>query len=232
MGSLFRYTGVRCKGSDRAYTFTLHAGETRLLQLASKDEKNAMIDSAIGETVCVVGAIEIVQGDRRHHKVAVVGPHGERRHNSGPIPLIWQPVSASRPGRVAWVASNGGLISNLKIWENVTLPLWYHARRNEVETEQSIMHWLGLLGMEQDEVAEFMVAQPDSIEPWQRKLAGLLRALLQSSPVMVVDAVLFEDVKARLAGCWIAALETYAAGGRAVLVMADKVTTLPWKIIE
>ena len=232
MDSLFRFTGVRCKGSDRAYTFTLHAGEIRLLQLASGDEKNTMIDSAAGETVCREGAIEIVQGDRRFHKVAVAGPHGERRHNDGPIPLIWQPVSASRPGRVAWVAANGGLISNLKIWENVTLPLWYHARRNVVEAEQSVRHWLGVLGMEQDEFAEFMAAQPDSIEPWQRKLAGLLRALLQSSPVLVVDAVLFEDVKARLASCWMEALETCAAQGRAVLVIADMATPLPLKKIE
>jgi len=232
MDALFRFNGVRCKGSDRAYTFTLHAGETRLMQLTSKAEKDAMIDSATGEAVCGEGDIEIVQGDRRFHKVAVAGSHGERRHNSGPIPLIWQPVSASRPGRVGWVAPNGGLISNLKIWENVTLPLWYHAWREAVETEQNIRHWLAVLGMEQDEFAEFMAAQPDGIEPWQRKLAGLLRALLQRSPVLVVDALLFEDVKAHLANCWITALETCAAEGRAVLVMADKATTLPWKKID
>jgi hypothetical protein len=232
MNALFRFNGVRCEGSDRAYTFTLHAGETRLLQLSSNDEKNAMIDSAIGETVCGEGGIEIVQGERRQHKIAVIGKLGERRHNSGPVPLIWQPVSASRPGRVAWVAANGGLISNLKIWENVTLSLWYHARRDVVETEQSVKHSLGLLGLEQNEFADFMVAQPYSVEPWQRKLAGLLRALLQMSPVLVVDAALFEDVSARLASCWIMALESYAAEGRAVLVMADKATNLPWEKIE
>jgi len=232
MDALFRFTGVRWRGSDRAYTFTLHAGKIRLLQLASRDEKNAMIDIATGAAVCGENAIEIVQGDRRFHKVAVAGSHGERRHNDGPIPLIWQPVSVSRPGRVGWVAPDGGLISNLKIWENVTLPLWYHAWREVVETEQSVRHSLGKLGMEQDEFEDFMAAQPDGIEPWQRKLAGLLRALLQRSPVLVVDAVLFEDVKAHLANCWIAALETYAAEGRAVLVMADRATTLPWKKID
>ena len=51
-------------------------------------------------------------------------------------------------------------------------------------------------------------------------------------PVLVVDGALFNDVKARLADCWIAALESYAAEGRAVLVMTDKATTLPWKQIE
>jgi hypothetical protein len=232
MGALFRFIDVRCKGSDRAYTFTLHAGEKRLLQLSSKDEKNAMIDSAIGETVCAEGSIEIVQGERRHKIKSVIGKFGERRHNSGPVPLIWQPVSASLPGRAGWVAANGGLISNLRIWENVTLPLWYHTGRNAIETEQRVKHWLGMLGLEQDEFAEFMSAQPHSVEPWQRKLAGLLRALLHMSPVLVVDAALFEDVKARLANCWIMALDSYAAEGRAVLAIADKATTLPWEKIE
>ena len=123
------------------------------------------------------------------------------------------------------------LISNLKIWENITLPLWYHARRDVLETEQGVERWLAALGMEQDEFGEFMAAQPDSIESWQRKLAGLLRALLQMAPVLVVDGGLFNDVRARLASCWISALESYAAEGRAVLVMTDKETTLPWKQI-
>ena len=230
MSALFRFVEVRCKGSDRAYAFTLHAGEMRLLQLASGAEKDALIDSAIGVTLCAEGDIEIVQGERRYKKIAVKAQLGERRHHNEPLPTIWQPVHTRR--HVAWVAADGGLISNLRIWENVTLPLWYHARREVMETEQSIKHSLGVLGMEQDEFGEFMVALPDSIESWQRKLAGLLRALLQMSPVLVVDGALFDDVEARLANCWISALESYAAGGRAVLVMTDKATTLPWKQIE
>jgi hypothetical protein len=44
--------------------------------------------------------------------------------------------------------------------------------------------------------------------------------------------VLFEEVKARLASNWVAALEAFAAQGRTVLVVADKATVLPWKKIE
>ncbi len=228
MDALFRFVDARCKGSDRACAFTLHAGEIRLLTLASRVEKNVMIDSAIGETVCAEGNIEIVQGERRQKKAAVTGPPRERRCHNGPVPVIWQPVYAGQPGRVAWAAANGGLISNLRIWENVTLPLWYHTRRDVVETERLVRSWLGILGMEEDEFEEFMVAKPDSIDFWQRKLAGLLRALLHGSPVLVVDAWLFEDIRSHLASCWIAALQAYAAEGRTVLVMADKPTTLPF----
>jgi hypothetical protein len=232
MDALFRFTGVRCEGSDRAYTFTLHAGQTRQLQLASQHEMSAMIDRAIGEAVCREGSIEIAQGDRRHGKPVLVGKLGERRHNNRPVPLVWQPVIASLPGRAGWVAADGGLISNLRIWENVTLPLWYHARREVLETEQRVRHWLGVLGLNEDEFEEFMVAQPYMIEPWQRKLAGLLRALLQMPPVLVVDAGLFDEIDARLVNCWIMALDSYAAGGRAILAIADKATPLPWDKIE
>lgn len=201
------------------------------MQLSSKDEKNAMIDCAIGDMACAAGSIEVVQGERRHKIKSIIGKFGERRHNSGPMPLIWQLVSSSQPGRVAWVPAHGGLISNLRIWENVTLPLWYHAGRDAVETERSVKHWLDMLGLEQEEFARFMAAQPYGVEPWQRKLAGLLRALVQMSPVLVVDAALFEDISARLAGCWITALESCAAEGRAVLVIADKSTMLSWEKI-
>jgi len=210
----------------------MHAGEKRLLQLFSQQQKNAMIDSAIGETVCGEGRIEIVQGERRLKIVSVIGRFIDRRRINGPIPLIWQPVTESRPGRVGWVAANGGLISNLRIWENVTLPLWYHTGCDITVTEQSVRHWLDVLGLEQEEYADFMAAQTHSIEPWQRKLAGLLRALLLKSPVLVVDASLFDEVKAHLANCWIMALESYAAEGRAVLAIADKTTVLPWEKFE
>ncbi len=231
MTALFRFLDVRCEGAERAYSFTLSSGEIRLLQLASKAEKDVMIDCAIGETVCGEGSIEIVQGDRRRGNAAAAVPE-DRRRNNEPVPVIWQALGASRPGRVGWVAGHGGLISNLKIWENVTLPLWYHAQRDAPETEQGVAYWLGMLGMEQAAWTEFMAAPPYSVEPWQRKLAGLLRALVQMPRVLVVDAVLFEDIKARVARNWMTALEGYAAQGRTVLVIADKATTLPWEKIE
>lgn len=189
-----------------------------------------MIDLATGAMDCQEGMIEIVQDDSGHN--AAIGQTTDSGRNTEPVPTIWQPLSESQPGRVGWVAENGGLISNLKIWENVTLPLWYHSRHEVTETEQRVMHWLGVLEFEPDACAEFMAALPYSIEPWQRKLAGLLRAFVQMPQVLVVDADLFDDVKARLQLSWITALEAYAAQGNSVLVMADKATTLPWTMIE
>lgn len=229
---LFRFVDVRCDSSDRTHSFTLHSGEVRLLQFSSKAEKDAIIDLATGETQDGEGTIEIVQGERRGGQTKEISAQEERRRRNAPVPMIWQALSASRPGRVGWVAGNGGLISNLKIWENVTLPLWYHAQHDVADTEQRVLDWLGVLGLEPSACADFMAAPPYSVEPWERKLAGLLRALVQMPRVLIVDAVVFEDVKARLAHSWIQALEAYAAQGRTVLVVADKATILPWKKIE
>lgn len=230
MGALFRFIGVRCEGADRPYSFTLHAGETRLLQLASREAKNAMIDCAIGESACE-GSVEIAQGDRRHNRPAVRAV-GERRHRNAPVPLSWQPVRASRSGRVGWVAANGGLISNLRVWENVTLPQWYHHGHEQADTEQRVVRWLGVLGVEQAEFERFMAAQPHAVELWQRKLAGLLRALVLQPAVLVVDAALLGNIRENFAQNWIMALETYAAEGGAVLLIADKAMTLQWERLE
>lgn len=232
MVELYRFADVRLEGSERKLSFTLLAGEARLLQLSSKEEKESLIELALGDALCQEGSVDIVQGERRALRSATL-PHGkDRRRKSQPMPLIWKPLHQSRPGRVGWVAANGGLISNLKVWENATLPLWYHARYEVVETEQRVLHWLEALGLQQEEFEKFMAAPPSSLELWQRKLAGLLRALVLMPRLIVVDAVIFEDIKARLAQKWITALEEYAAHGRAVLVITDKATTLPWKKIE
>ncbi|BBI98921.1 hypothetical protein FGKAn22_06140 [Ferrigenium kumadai] len=186
------------------YSFTLHEGETRLLRVASEAEKDAVIGVALGKRKCAEGTV-LLQG---------------------------VPLDENRAGSVGWVAANGGLISNLKVWENVTLPLWYHASHAVAETEQMVAHWLSALGMVEAEWVGFMESPPDRLTSWQRKLAGLLRGLVQSPLVLVVDAALFKGIEPGLGARWAAALETYAEQGRAVLVVADSETELPWKMIE
>ncbi len=232
MGELFRFQDVHGEDSERVYSFTLSAGEIRLLQLASKAEKDTLIDYAVGETLCTEGRIEITQGERRRNSNAPAHGLDERRRTTEPVPVTWQPIGQSRAGRVGWVAGNGGLISNLKIWENITLPLWYHTKRDVAETERSVVYWLEKLGMEPESFAEFMAAPPFRLVPWQRKQAGLLRVLVQMPRVLVIDAVLFEDVSARQVSRWIKALEDFSAQERAVLVLADKATMLPLQKIE
>ncbi len=232
MTAIYRFLQVRCAESERAYSFTLHSGDIRILQLSGKAEKDAIIDFAVGETICDEGSIEIMLGERRQAREGHSLFQQERRLSKQPAPELWGLIQVSRLGRVGWVAGNGGLISNLKVWENVTLPLWYHFKRDATETEKSVEHWLTMLGLEPAAFAAFMAAPPFAIEPWQRKLAGLLRGLVQMPRVLVVDSGVFEDVSDVLAQNWVSALEAYASQGRAVLVLADKASILPWEKIK
>lgn len=204
MEDSLQFSGVACAGWSRPYSFTLHAGETRLLQTRSEAEKEAAMDVALGNRACDEGIV-LLQG---------------------------MPLRDGLPGSVGWVAANGGLISNLKVWENVTLPLWYHAGHAVAETEQRVAWWLSALGVAEAERRTFMEATPDRLGSSQRKLAGLLRGLVQMPRVLVVDAALFDGVAPHQMAVWAGALETYAAQGRAVLAVADRAAALPWQIIE
>lgn len=231
MDALYRFIDVEEECSHRAHSFTLHAGDVRVLQLDTRDEKSAIIDCAIGDKASAKGSIEIVQGDRRQMQRAAPDI-GERRVMDSPIPLLWQPVLESQLGKVGWVDGNGGLISNLRIWENITLPLWYHKGRDVNETERRVVYWSGMLGLDEAACEKFMDAQPYQLESWQRKLAGLLRALVQSPAVIVVDASLFTNIRDTYVQRFIDALESYAAEGFAVLAIADKITVLKWEKVE
>jgi phospholipid/cholesterol/gamma-HCH transport system ATP-binding protein len=209
MTALYRFVEVTHPTFNRSYTFTLNAGDIQQLQLSSQSKKETLIALVLGEIISDNGKVEI----------AVDGAH-------------WSAVDATKFGQIAWVAGNGGLISNLKVWENITLPLWYHTAHEVLDTERQILDYLSLLGLEKEKCADFMAAPPFTIEPWQRKLAGLLRALMSKPLVLVVDASVFDDVKVQYLNCWIAALADYAAQGHAVLVIADRATNLPWHKIE
>jgi ABC-type transporter Mla maintaining outer membrane lipid asymmetry ATPase subunit MlaF len=205
MTALLQFNNV---ASDKvgALSFGVAAGETRLLQLASQEARLALIDMAVGELPPASGKI-LLQG---------------------------RPLDEIKPGSIGWIPAAGGLISNLKTWENVTLPLWYHGRRQTAATEENVARCLAELGLEQQEWEKFMSSPTARLKLWERKLAGLLRGLILAPQIMVVDAGLFDDVEAARSAAWIAALEKFAGAAeeRAVLAVADTATLLPWKTIE
>ena len=48
------------------------------------------------------------------------------------------------------VLNRGGLVSNLKVWENLMLPLAYHASLSYKDTEEKMMDVLNNLGYNDD----------------------------------------------------------------------------------
>jgi phospholipid/cholesterol/gamma-HCH transport system ATP-binding protein len=187
-------------------SFIVAAGETLVLKVSSPENKAAVIDMVLGECI----------------------------PDNGEIRLHGQPLAASKSGSIGWIAAGGGLISNLKTWENITLPLWYHHRPQNLATEEAVARWLLELKLDEQEWEKFMASPAARLKPWERKLTGLLRGLVQAPQLLLVDAELFDEVETARANLWIAALEKFvqAAEGRAVLVVASATTLLPWRIIE
>lgn len=185
----------------------LSAGEMRVLQVSTPEAKTHLIELMVGEQLPAQGSV-LLRG---------------------------VPVTAVKPGSIGWVPASGGLISNLKAWENVTLPLWYHGKRHQVsETEEAVAAWLGELGVAQAEWERFMASPAARLSPIERKLAGLLRGLLLEPTLLVLDASLFDEVDSEWVQTWIAALEKFAraAEPRAVLAVAHAATPLHWTRIE
>lgn len=191
---------------DNTLSFSVAEGETCVLKVPSQEAKLTLIDLALGEVAPLKGEILL----------------------SGML------MEMSKPGIIGWVPATGGLISNLKTWENVTLPLWYHSMIQNAATKQTVTRWLLELQFDQQEWGKFMASPIARLSQWERKMAGLLRCLVLAPKLLIVDAGLFDEVDAASVKVWVAVLEKFVQENneRAVLVVANTSTVLPWKIIE
>jgi phospholipid/cholesterol/gamma-HCH transport system ATP-binding protein len=87
---------------------------------------------------------------------------------------------------VVW--NSGGLISNLKAWENAVLPLWYHQGRQFPETEERLLGFLSRLGIEEEEIDDFSKSTVSSLSAHQRRVLSLARAMLMEPDLMIYES--------------------------------------------
>jgi phospholipid/cholesterol/gamma-HCH transport system ATP-binding protein len=90
--------------------------------------------------------------------------------------------------QIGVVPSNGGLVSNLKVWENITLPLLYHAGVVTPEDEQSASDHLQILGYTGD-----LMALPAHLSLPDKRLIALVRTILPR-PRIIIYSSCFEGV--------------------------------------
>lgn len=204
MAITLQFSNVNCD-KITGLSFELRAGEIGALRMASKEEKSVVVDLAVGERI----------------------------PDAGTVALRGAALHTAPRGSIGWVPENGGLISNLKVWENVTLPLWYHGRRRSAVDEGKIVHSLAAMGLAGEEVERFMASPAGRLTMLERKMAGLLRGLLLAPKLLVVDAGLFNGLGPDMRASWISALETFVCDAEdcGVLVVANGDVALPWKII-
>lgn len=87
------------------------------------------------------------------------------------------------------VTADGGLISNLRVMENMTLPACYHRRIQSDELEPLLLQLLRETGLD-DQAMRLLVAKlPAQLSRYEKSLVGFVRAALQQPQVLVYDAL-------------------------------------------
>ncbi len=87
--------------------------------------------------------------------------------------------------QIGVVPSHGGLISNLKLWENITLPLMYHSGGVTPEEEKNALDYLEQLGYSGN-----IMALPAHLSPYEKKLTALVRMFItQPRLVLYSDCI-------------------------------------------
>lgn len=90
----------------------------------------------------------------------------------------------------AIVASNGGLISNLRVWENIVLPAQYHAIEVGGKLDDAVADILDKCGLRDEEsLSQLLRKSPDQLSLYEKRLVGFVRAMLMSPEMMVYDSL-------------------------------------------
>ncbi|MBI5141500.1 MAG: ATP-binding cassette domain-containing protein [Nitrospirae bacterium] len=100
--------------------------------------------------------------------------------------------------RIGVVSHSGGLISNLSVYENVSLPLYYNSSVPEDEIDRRVTLALEAVGYDGP-----TTALPGTLPTFTRRLLGLARAMAQKPDIVVADSLLAglpPDAAERIAG--------------------------------
>lgn len=87
--------------------------------------------------------------------------------------------------RIGVVLESGGLISNLKVGENIILPAIYHRKGNLHDLEKKTEELFSMIGISERRVKELMGRLPATLLQYEKKIAGLFRAILMEPEMMI-----------------------------------------------
>jgi phospholipid/cholesterol/gamma-HCH transport system ATP-binding protein len=91
-----------------------------------------------------------------------------------------QPDLYSLRHQIGVVPANGGLVSNLKFWENITLPLLYHSGRVTTDDEKNALDYLDRLGYSGN-----IMALPAHSTLHEKRVAALVRTFLLQPQIVL-----------------------------------------------
>lgn len=79
------------------------------------------------------------------------------------------------------------LISNLRAWENLILPRWYHHAGALHEHDVILKDLLQALDVDEEKLVLMLSKLPGQLDIAQRRVVAFLRVVLQHAPVWVIE---------------------------------------------
>ncbi|MDO8706878.1 MAG: ATP-binding cassette domain-containing protein [Sulfuricaulis sp.] len=119
---------------------------------------------------------------------------GRRRPETGNILFFGEDLFAREEDervalfqRIGVVPADGGLISNLKAWENLLLPAWYHHGLTAEQAERPVAEIFDQLGPGEAGLKQRMGELPDRLSLYERRVVALARAMLMEPDILIYD---------------------------------------------
>lgn len=100
------------------------------------------------------------------------------------VGALAEPERLALLGKVGFVPADGGLISSLNGWENVTLPVAYHQPRRIPHLFDEVRELLEDLGGVEDDLLHKL---PEEMTPYEKRLTAYVRALLEKPALLLVE---------------------------------------------
>ncbi|WP_269533211.1 hypothetical protein [Chitinimonas sp. BJYL2] len=115
-------------------------------------------------------------------------------------------LNRQRAGPHGWLPGQGGLVANLRVWENCLLPAAYFQSRSLVQEEQRFQGFLDDLQIDQSERAMLSRATVAMLTPRQRRQALMLRTLMAAPEMILIETEWLQMADDTEAGSYVDAL--------------------------
>jgi len=161
------FRGVSAVNHFNTISFEIESGCSALIVTSAKNEGTLLLRLITGIENPVEGSVHVF---------------GQSVAGLAPVQLY------QMRQQIGVVPSNGGLISNLKVWENISLPLLYSTGDISAEAEQHTVNRLKKLGYSGN-----IMAMPALLSTYEKRLAAFIRATLIKPSIMLYDHC-FEDM--------------------------------------
>lgn len=154
------------KGPVRNLSFDFESGGTAKILFDSEDRKNILFGLLAGLQRPEAGKVLFFGED--------LFAHEEKERLA-----LFQ--------RIGVVPAHGGLISNLKAWENLLLPAWYHRGLTADQAERPVAEIFDQLGPGETGLKQRMGELPGQLSVYERRVVALARAMLMEPDILIYD---------------------------------------------